>query len=841
MRNTGISTQASTASSNVSLASGSTETRPERVRTNTQSARMPYRLSAVPVAGGGRDARVPSQQSRVSLASFQPRRVPSSGVSGQTARLAPEAPAISSMERALLDSRLKLQPVQRDYLGHTARFGDKVAGVGAENRMLQELQAFAKDPSLLTKERAADLQKQLAAVSFSDPEQAETKQTLVDHFKRIARGATPNRQTLRVLGPVIKDLHRHVEERQPALDRALDGGRAQSRLRASQTEWNEVRTKQLSEIAGGQDKDAGYHPSRVTARGAAVEGVQTEGLVRNVLGKFPHNVTPLINGAVNGRAEIFRGEIPITDGVAYGRFGFTSFYYALGAIQSLISARSAYTSMKAADAALDTFRSEASQFLEAQKNIAEVAALSRMVKDVQKGGGSPLTLLDTMAQAVKAGKVSQDGLGVALHGVFPDLSPRASAALDAYVKTEMGTAGETECLTTLRNEVALHYGESSTTDSAHLKGGLDHLEGALKQRVREADRAHKTLTGLVANYGKNAELAKAMRDDYHKQMHVSIFSAEVWGLAMVADGMAIAERALTSNVEGVSLVTTGLGYAAGTVGAGVGVLAIGLSAYDASVTAIKAFKHHQTGKKAQALHRLFSEQQEVPVSGLDGSRKVSQPRDAELAMITKTIANNQSKARNTKIGKAVLSAVDGLGFAALTVGGVAGVVATATGGVAAAGVAAAAGPVGAAIGGAFVLGSVAFVATRLIRWGVHHYQSKQLQKVIAGDQQAMQKYARKHNITTGQGGSARRSTVVAEIKRHAIDTLTKHSTKFALHRFHQRLTQEISQVDRAHWDQSPAIAVMKCFFDEPAQIQAIAGLSEDAAVKVLAKKFQVRM
>ncbi len=33
---------------------------------------------------------------------------------------------------------------------------------------------------------------------------------------------------------------------------------------------------------------------------------------------------------------------------------------------------------------------------------------------------------------------------------------------------------------------------------------------------------------------------------------------------------------------------------------------------------------------------------------------------------------------------------------------------------------------------------------------------------------------------------------------------------------------------------------MKCFFDDAAQIQAIAGLSTDAAVKVLAKKFQVR-
>ncbi|KZK85916.1 hypothetical protein PsAD13_01046 [Pseudovibrio sp. Ad13] len=839
MRNTGISTQASAASSNVSQASEQTGGRPERARSNTQSARMPYRLSAVPVAGG-HERRAPQQQSRVSLASFQPRRVPVSGVSGQNAR-SEAGPGISSMERALLDARLKLQPVQRDYLGQTARFGDKVAGVGAENRVLQELQAFAKDPSLLTKDRAADLQKQLGAISFSDPEQAETKQTLVEHFKRVARGATPNRQTVRVLRPVVEDLQRHIEDRQPALDRALGGGRAQSRLRASRAEWNEVQTKQLSKIAGGQDKDTGYHPSRVTVRGAVVEGVQTQGLVRNALGKFPHNVTPLINAAVNGRAEIFRGEVPITDGVAYGRFGFTSFYYALGAIQSLISARSAYTSMKAADAALDTFHSKSSQFLEAQKSIAEVAALSRMVKDVQKGGGSPLTLLDTMAQAVKAGKVSQVGLGVALRGVFPDLSPRGTAALEAYVKAEMGTAGETACLTTLHNEVALHYGESATTDSVHLKGGLDHLEGALKQRMREADRAHKALTGLVANYGKNADLAKAMRDDYKKQMHVEVLTAEVWGLAMVSGVMSTAQKAIASSVEGTSLITTGLGYAASSTGAAVGVLAVGISAYKASITAISAYGAHQTGKKATELHRLFAEQQKVPAPGLEGTREVSQARDIELALITKTIATNQSKLRNTKIGQAIITAVDGTGFGVGAVASIAGIVAMATGGTLAAGVAAAAWPVAAAIGGAVVLGSIAFAATRLIKWGVHHYQSKQLQKVIAGDQQAMQKYARKHNITIGQDGSARRSTVVAEIKRHAIDTLTKHSTKFALHRFYQRLTQEISKVDRAHWDQSPAIAVMKCFFDEPAQIQAVAGLSEDAAVKVLAKKFQVRM
>ncbi|MES0871879.1 hypothetical protein [Pseudovibrio sp. SCP19] len=837
MRNTGVTSQVSTPSSNVTLpvdqAGGHTASRSG----STQSARMPYRLSVVPVADG-QERRVPQPLRAVSMASFHRRPVPSSDLSGQAAQSERNGPPLSSMERALLDARLKLQPVQRDVLGGEARFGNKTAGVGSEHRVFQALQAFAKDPSLLTKERAADLQKQLVSVSFAEPRQETAKTALVEHLNGVAGGSAAGPDTVEVLRPVLKDLEGHLKERQPALDRALGGGRAQSLLRAGQEEWRQVSTAQLTETAGGQ-KD-GYHPSRVTACGAIAEGVQTEGLVRNGLGKFPHNVMPLINAAVNGREEIFRTEVPITDGVAYGRFGFTSFYYALGAIQSLISARSAYTSMKAADNALDTYRTEAKQFLEAQKDIAELAALSRMVKDVQKGDGSPLTLVDTLAQAVQAGKITKQGLGVALNGLFPNLSASAKSALDAYVRVEKGAADEVERLTALRNQVALTYGESSASEAAHLEGALDHLDDALKLRMKAADKAHKALTGLVANYGKNATLAKAMRSDYKTQMHVNILSAEVWGLAMVSDGLAIAERALSANVEGISLVTQGLGYAAGTVGAGVGVLAVGLSAYDASVTAIRAFKHHQTGKKAQALHRLFSERQEVPVSGLEGSRKVSQARDAELAMITKTIADNQSRARNTKIGKAVLSAVDGLGFAALTVSGVAGVVAAATGGVVAAGVAAAAWPVGAAIGGAFVLGTVTMAGARLIKWGIHHYKSKQLQKVIAGDPQAMRKYARKNGIEVGQGNSVRRSTVEAEIKKHAIDALTKHSTKFALNRFHQRLVTEIAQVDMAHWDQSPAIAVMKCFFDDAAQIEAIAGLSTDAAVKVLAKKFQVR-
>ena len=838
MRNIGVSTQASTASSNANLASAQTASRPERAQSNTQSTRMPYRLAVVPVASRS-ESRVPQQQSRASLASFQPRPVPSSATSGQAARSEPEGQGISSMERALLDARLNLQPVQRDYLGHTARFGDVAAGTKAENRVLQALQAFAKDPGLLTKERAADLQKQLNAVSLSDPEQAETRQRLVDHLTGITKGAVPDRETVGALRPVVKDLQRHLDGRQPALDRALDSGRAQSQLRANQTEWNEVRTQHLSEAAG-KDKSTGYNPSHVTVRDAVVEGVHNQALVRNGLGKFPHNITPIVNGAVNSPAELFRGNVPITQGAAYTRFGFTSFYYTLGAIQSLISAKSAHTSMKAADKALNTFQSESKQFLEMQKEIAELAALSRIVKDVQKSGGSALTVLDTAAQAVTAGKITQKGLGVLLHGVFRDLSPRAVAALEAYVKTDGGTPETSEKLTDLRNQVALHYGETSSSDQEHLSGALDHLNGALKLKVREADKAHKSLTGLVANYGKDAVLAKAMREDYKNQMKVNIFSAEVWGLALFADGLGIAQKAVSSNVEGASLVVNGLGIASSVANVGVGVLAIGLSAYDASVNAIRAYKHHQTGKKAEALHRLFSQEQEVPVSGLEGSRKVSEARDAELAMITQTLASNQSTARNTKIGQAILSSVDGLGFAALTASAIAGVVATATGGALAAGAAAAAGPVGFAIGGAFALGTVAFASVRAIKWGIHRYQSKQLQKVISGDPQAMQKYARKHNIGAGQGNSVRQSTVEAEVKKHAIDTLTRHSTKFALNRFHQRLTQEISQVDMAHWDQSPAIAVMKCFFDEPAQIQAIASLGTDAAVKVLAKTFQVR-
>ncbi|SFU16974.1 hypothetical protein SAMN05444141_1145 [Pseudovibrio denitrificans] len=798
---------------------------------------MPYRLSVVPVADG-QERRVPQPLRAVSMASFHLRSVPSSDLSGQAAQSERNGPPLSSMERALLDARLKLQPVQRDVLGGETRFGNKTAGVGSEHRVFQTLQAFAKDPSLLTKERAADLQKQLVSVSFAEPEQETTKTALVEHLNGVAGGSAAGRDTVEVLRPVLEDLEGHLKEYQPALDRALSGGRAQSLLRAGQEEWRQVSTAKLIETASGEE--GGYHPSRVTARGAIAEGVQTEGLVRNGLGKFPHNVMPLINAAVNGREEIFRTEVPITDGVAYGRFGFSGFFYTLCVIQSLISARSAYTSMKAADNALHTYRTEAKQFLEAQKDIAELVALSRMVKDVQKSDVSPLTLVDSLAQAVQAGKITKQGLGVVLNGLFPNLSASAKSALEAYIRVEKGVADEVVRLTALHNQVALTYGESSASEAAHLEGALDHLDGALKLRMKDADKAHKALTGLVANYGKNATLAKAMRSDYKTQMHVNILSAEIRGLALISNGLAIIERALSSNVEGVSLVTQGLDYASRIVGAGAGGLAFGLSAYGTSIAAIRAFKHHQTGNKAQALHRLFSERQEVPVSGLEGSRKVSQARDAELAMITKTIADNQSRARNTKIGQAALSAVDGLGFAALTVSGVAGVVTAATGGVLAASVAAATWPVGAAIGGGFVLGSVTMTGARLIKWGTHHDKSKQLQKVIAGDLQAMRKYAHKNRIDAGQENSMRRSTVEAEIKKHAIDALTKHSTKFALNRFHQRLVTEIAQVDMAHWDRSPAIAVMKCFFDDAAQIQAIAGLSTDAAVKVLAKKFQVR-
>ncbi|WP_143521510.1 hypothetical protein [Pseudovibrio sp. Tun.PSC04-5.I4] len=769
-----------------------------------------------------------------------------------------ERNSLSSMERALLDARFNLRSIPRDFASGDPRFGKNSADAGIKYKLTQKLSVLAKEPSLLTPNRAARIGKQLATVSL---EAEQPKQALVDYLKGFGKDGTERvvlpQELKDLLSPITNALKRELSERQQDLNQRLDTGRAQSQLRANQAQWADISTTTLTEIAGGKgqrvaDEDAAqedttpqqnssYQPTQVTARSAFVEGVHTQGLVGKILGKFPHNVTPLINGAINGREEIFRAEVSTTNGVFYGGLGFTGIYYGLGAIQSLIAARSAYSSMQNAAKAQDTFDGASQQFIAIQDNIAELTFLANVVKDTQKNGTSPLSTIEVVARSIETGKLSKRSLSTTLQSLFPDFSAVGIAASDAYERAAEGSPAERTALANLRGQAALHFGESSTDDAEHLGRALDYLTNTQKRAIRDSHKVHKQLTNLVANYGKDATLAKALHNDYKSQMQKNIFAAGVWGLAIASKAMSTAGRELSSGAQGLSLTTSALGYAAGAAGAGVGVAAVGLEVYNVGVRSAEAYKLHQTGKKADALHHLFSEQVEVPVSDDNGTRKISKPRDAELAQITKTIAGNQLKTRNTKIGQAVLSAIDGFGFAAGTIASVAGIVAVATGAVAAGSVVAAAGPVGAALGGVAVLGMVGFAAFRLIKWGIHHHQSKQLNKVISDDANAIRKYARKHNLDIRESENGRPIENNAHIKEHAIETLTKHSTKFALHRFHQRVKSEIAHVDITHWDHAPSIAVMKCFFNEPAQIQAIASLSDEEAVKVLAKKFQVRM
>jgi len=588
-------------------------------------------------------------------------------------------------------------------------------------------------------------------------------------------------------------------------------------LQENQLRWREQAFERLVETTSTRT----YSPSKTSAKNAVLEGALKQNFIKYGAGKVESNWLRLVSGIARNGDEIFREPISFDTDINASRLAFAGIEHSVGVIQGLLKAKEAYHSIKATEKAQSAFQT-AMQDLETATE--QLQQLSQTLTKKQ-------TYLNTVNGLEALTDHLQRGERNAIdHLITPlttyVLSTEGEQALEHYRSLIAAASTDTQSLqqskATLLAAITSSLQQLPSTKE-QVQTTITATQSAIDTHKAQADNAYQRLLELVAGYGQNAQLARALKAEYEEKMAVSLLKALRYGNSLASDALSTARLVvgLHAPQSVVTAARPALGIAGGAVGGVASVFALGLSAYELVKDGVGAYQNHQTKQKAAFLQRHFAEV--LPETG--------RPRDAELADIARTLKHKQSQFRNTKIGHAILNSAQAAGYAAGAVAAGAGIAATITGGGAATAVSAVAGPVGWALAGLGALSLVAYASFRLIKWGIHHYQSKQLQKVVAGDEKALSNYQHKHHLLNSRK---------AEVQQHAIDALTQHSGKFALHRLQQRLKLEVQNLDRTYWDQAPTISFLNAFFKDNAQVEALAKIDDKQAAKLMAKKFQIK-
>ncbi|MTI42634.1 hypothetical protein E1178_03350 [Roseibium hamelinense] len=738
------------------------------------------------------------------------------------------------------------------------------ARVRQRHAAYQLILAAIENPDLLTPERTEKLTKLLGEPSLwaghaGLPSRARG-------FKELLEQDDPDKTKLKLRGEnlakMMASANRDVFK---DLDRSLDEGRARSQIRAKGRLWQEDRFDRLIAMASGQGHGNGHNQQvngQVQINGQAQANGHDEhgahghdheaGPVGKVLGatetkyafKAANNGLLLGDAIAHQREHLFHEELHFDLKVDAAALGLKGVEHILGLGQAVMLAKDASHHLHVTGKVRDDYRTAARTFKQADSNWKEVSLAVKTIDKGLKHMVPPEELIGGFAAALNKGQHAPATFKPRDAAVFkrvvlalsPDLSERGKQHLETYLTNADANLRE-NAYAQLMREVSNGLNDGSQLGFAPFENAKERLLRDLSTEKRAADAANKTMSKMVATYGKNQEVADAMRSEYKAELGIATANLIKYVAELGED--ALHALHFFHDLPMKEATKAALEVAGGALGLVAGAIGAGVATYETIHEAHGAHEDKKTAQKASDVKNVFMKQTEqlsaVKANGqYETNDSVLAPRDPELAGIYETVSKHHTDLSGKKTKKAIGEATLAAGYIA---GGIASGASLATGATAV-GIAAAAGPVGWALLGVGAVGVIGLTAYNYAQKYIAAKENEALRKVMTGDWEALQAYAQRHDdlpeLNNEQDLAARKV-----VQNHALAAMTKQSVRFALAQFHERLKHEVENVDSAHWGHAPTIKALSAFYKDPVQIKAIAQLGTGQAMEILAKRFQI--